>query len=154
MSKSDTNTVFARQYNPIQLGIFAAVGYTIVCIVKWLIDRYGGSQKPEFFWLTGAAFLFVFITFTCLYYIGTRENMRYWKQSLIAYSGLLIWIIVGSRIFSGIPIDQAASFRWIYAVLTFSFFIFLGITSVVKYLIGIAEKDDWQEPKTRGKSKK
>ncbi len=147
MSLQEENFTFRKKYSPAHLGRLAAVGYLAVSLLSIAFDWLKGGISPIFYWLIGASFLFVFILFVCLLYIGVKDNLRYWKEAVIVFSGLFVGTIVGSRLFSGIPIDEAETFRWIYIVLIVSFFILIGIMSVVKYLINMAEMDDNSQPK-------
>lgn len=143
--------VFEKDYRPGKLGLIAGFAYLLICLINLIIDWSRGVSHPNFYWLIGVSLVFVFILFNCLFYIRVKFNAQYWKRSLLTFSGLFIFTIVGSRIFSGITIDEAESFRWIYVVVTISYFVFFGITSVVKYLIGIAEKEEWNGPKSKKK---
>ena len=51
--------------------------------------------------------------------------------------------------FSGVPLNDAGSYRWIYIVVTVGFIVFLTMVNLMKIIVNYAEKEEWNEPRKR-----
>jgi len=51
--------------------------------------------------------------------------------------------------FSGIPLREAGSYRWIYIVVTVGFIVFLSMVNFMKMIVRFAEKEEWNQPRKR-----
>ena len=68
---------------------------------------------------------------------------KYWSRSIMAFMGLLVVSGLLATVFSGLSIDEAGSFRWLFVVLTFGYLVFLSIVRLMKKIVDIAiEQDD------------
>lgn len=55
---------------------------------------------------------------------------------------------------SGIAINDAGSYRWIYIVVTIGFLVFMSIMGFMKRIVEFAQKEEWNSPKQRNKKRK
>ncbi len=67
---------------------------------------------------------------------------HYWKQSFVAYIGVLGVGMGFAWMISGISVLEAKSLVWIYIVYTFGYLVFIAIVSMLRKLMGIALEQD------------
>lgn len=122
--------------------VFMAIG--------WLL-KVGGimTDDPLFAWSIGAAFMLLFAMANSLGSIRADSFGKYWGASVYSYIGLAIGTGLAARSFSGIPVSEAGSYRWIYFVVTIGFLVFLSLVNIIKRIVKFAEREEWNEPKKR-----
>jgi len=74
--------------------------------------------------------------------LRSPDMNRYWRDSILAFVGLTVLSAVAATVISGVGIDEAGSFRWIFVVLAIGFLVFLSIVRVMKRIVDIAIKQD------------
>ena len=104
-------------------------------------------------WLTAASFLLFFALFNAIMSASADNLMKYWGRSIYAFiavavgSGLLAWA------FSGLPIGEAGSYKWIFFVVTFGYLVFLSMIAFMKQIVEFAQKEEWTKPKLRSRKR-
>jgi cation transport ATPase len=93
-------------------------------------------------WIISGSFLLLFGIFNSLFSVAAPVYNKYWSRSIFSYMALAIISALTAYFFSGISINDAGSFRWIYIVLTFSYLIFLSIVGFIKVIVEIAQRKD------------
>jgi len=96
----------------------------------------------DFHWLTSASFLLFFALFNSIFSLSADDMNRYWTRSISSFIVLALASAGLAYLFSSIPINDAASYRWIYIVLTFIYLIFLSIMRFMKKIVFIAQNED------------
>ena len=64
---------------------------------------------------------------------------------LVAGSGLVAWVL------SGISLNEAGSYRWIFIVLAAVYIVFLSMMGFMKKIVEFAQKEEWNHPRIRNK---
>ena len=128
---------------PIQALLILAIGVLIVGF-EWLGNVIGlmdsDSNSP---WIVFTSFVLFFSIANSLMSLKAENMNRYWSRSIIAFMGLLVLSGLFATLFSGLSIDEAGSFRWLFVVLTFGYLVFLSIVRLMKKIVDIAiEQDD------------
>ena len=81
--------------------------------------------------------------------ITAEDVSKYWISSFISYAVLGgIALLVGWG-FSGIALNDAGSYRWIFIVLTFAYLVMLSIISMMRGIVRFAEREEWSQPRER-----
>jgi hypothetical protein len=75
--------------------------------------------------------------------------VKYWGVSIYSYIGLGLGTSLLAWGFSGIPLKEAESYRWIYIVVTVGFIVFLTLVNLMKVIVKFAEKEEWNQPRKR-----
>lgn len=105
-------------------------------------------------WLCAASFLLFFALFNAIMSATSKRLMWYWGRSIYAFLGLAIGAGLLAWAFSGIPIGDAGSYKWIFFVVTFGYLVFLSMIAVMKKVVEFAQKEEWNRPKLRRRRKK
>ncbi len=98
--------------------------------------------SPTTYYTIALAFALVYAIFNSVLTIPAIDQNQYFLKSLISYVLICIITITISYFLSGISIDEAGAFRWMFAVFTFVYIMILVIVRTMKYLVGIAQKND------------
>jgi len=102
-------------------------------------------------WLTAASFLLFFALFNAIMSATSQNLMKYWGRSIYSFmglaagSGLLAWA------FSGVPIGEAGSYKWIFFVITFGYLVFLSMIAFMKKIVEFAQKEEWTKPRLKNR---
>ena len=130
------------------LAVFA--GALAIMIIGWLFQLAGLlTDDPLFAWSVGAAFMLLFAMANSLASIRATSFGKYWGASMYSYIGLAIGTGMAAWGFSGIPLHDAGSYRWIYFVVTIGFLVFLSLVNIIKSIVKFAEREEWNEPRKR-----
>jgi hypothetical protein len=100
-------------------------------------------------WSMAASFLLLFALANSLLSLRSGSFLKYWSASMYSYLALALFSALAARMFSGVPIGEAASYRWIFIVVTFGFLVFLSLVNFVRRIIGFAEREEWNQPRRR-----
>ncbi|MDX1479407.1 MAG: hypothetical protein R3301_16950 [Saprospiraceae bacterium] len=146
MKQLDLQTVFA---NPVYQAI-AVLGVSLVFV---LVDKLGGvtgiwETEPRSTWIIMTAFVLFFALFNSVLSLRTKNMNKYWSRSIMCFVGLIAVSVLASTILSGVSMDEAGTFRWLFVVLTIGYLVFLVIVRLMKRIVDIAIR---QDEKLRGK---
>lgn len=119
-------------------------------LMTLLFNQTGWYEIDRLFpWSVGTAILLLFAVFNSLMSLNADSFMKYWGRSVYAFLGLAFANGLAAWLFSGVPIGQAQSYRWIYIVVTIGFIVFLTMVNLMRKIVNFAEKEEWNEPKRR-----
>jgi len=119
--------------------LFLFVVMVFFKLVSWFNADLFTDRMP---WIIAGAFLLLFGLFNSIGSVAAPVYNKYWSRSIFSYMGLALLSGISAYLFSGLSINEAGSFRWIYMVLTFSYLIFLSIVGFIKAIVEIAQKKD------------
>lgn len=106
-------------------------------------------EEPLFAWSIATAFMLLFALFNSLMSLRADSFARYWGRSMYAYIGLALCTGLAAWLFSGIPLREAGTYRWIYIVVTVGFLVFLSMINFMKKIVEFAEREEWNQPRNR-----
>lgn len=104
--------------------------------------RLGQTENPRLFWEVAATGLLFYAVMNSVLSIAFEDQNFYWLYSIIGFAGLLVSCGGLAFLCSGITIDEAGSFRWIFLVFTMGYIILLAIVRTMKKIITIAQRED------------
>jgi hypothetical protein len=105
--------------------------------------------EPLFAWSIGAALMLFYALMNSLLSIRAVSFVKYWGASIYSYLALAFCTSMAAWGFSGIPLREAGSYRWIYIVVTIGFIVFLSMVNMMKIIVKFAEKEEWNRPRKR-----
>lgn len=105
--------------------------------------------EPLFAWSIGAALMLFYALMNSLLSIRAVSFVKYWGASIYSYLALAFCTSMAAWGFSGIPLREAGSYRWIYIVVTIGFIVFLSMVNMMKIIVKFAEKEEWNSPRKR-----
>jgi len=143
LAQDDDKSIFEYHISPyIQAGILLAAIFIFIVGGK-LLDLMGlitvDGGTP---WLISASFTLFYVIFNSVFSLGSDNQVKYYSQSITSYLALAFLGGGLAYLMSGISMDEAGSYRWLYIVFTIGYIIFLAIVSTMKRLVRIAQKQD------------
>ncbi len=133
-------SIFQRGTHPIvQLGFFV-----VLLLVSQLIIWQGISDDSDGMvsWEASFTILLLFSLSNAIISLSTKNLQKYWLFSIFSYVGLAFLGGVLATNISGVTVDEAGHFRWLYMVFTFIFLIILTIAQTMRKIVEIAKKQD------------
>ena len=131
------NELKQRLANPF---IQVAFVFILFLLVNWISSIIGSETKMP--WTLAIAFQLLYIIYSVIIGLLNKSKWQYWSA---AVAGYVILMFVNSFVagkVSGISMDEAGTYRWIYFILIPIFLLFILITSLVKKIVTMAEQDD------------
>ncbi|SEQ08475.1 hypothetical protein [Neolewinella agarilytica] len=148
----DDTSIFEKKIDPLYQAGGALVAVLLFDIVGSAVsagaDDLVSNRWP---WLTAASFLLFFALFNAIMSATSQNLMKYWGRSIYSFmglaagSGLLAWA------FSGVPIGDAGSYKWIFFVITFGYLVFLSMIAFMKKIVEFAQKEEWTKPRLKNR---
>lgn len=130
--------------------IFAAA--LALMIGGWVLDKLGILAMEDLYpWSIATAFSLLFAIFNSLMSLSADNSLKYWGSSMYSYAGLAFLNGTAAWLFSGIPLGEAGSYRWIYIVVTIGFLVFLSMINFMRKIVEFAEREEWTQPRKRGR---
>ncbi|MCC6462002.1 MAG: hypothetical protein IT260_16125 [Saprospiraceae bacterium] len=141
---------YERKIDPIRqaAGFF---GISALCMaLTWLLNLTGWYEVDQLFpWSVATAFLLLFAVFNSLMSLNADSFMQYWGRSIYSFLGLAFLNGVAAWLVSGVRLNDAQSYRWIYIVVTFGFLVFLTLVNLMKKIVQFAQREEWDQPRRR-----
>ena len=128
--------------------IFAAALF--IMGIGWIFTASGIFHFDRLFaWSIGSALMLFFALMNSLLSLRAASFVKYWGASMYSYLALAIGTSMAAWGFSGIPLADAGSYRWIYIVVTVGFLVFLSMVNLMRIIVKFAEKEEWHHPRKR-----
>lgn len=134
-------TPFVQAGISIVLGLFFMLG----C----LIFESSFELRPEKPWVFASTFLIFYSIFNVILSLGAKNAERYWTLSIIGFVLSVLALGLLAYLVSGLGINEAGSFRWIFIVVAISYLVFMSIVRAMKGIVEFAEREEWNQPKLR-----
>lgn len=136
----NNNSILEKKIHPLR----QALAIALVVIVFLILVKMGRSENanPRLFWEIAASGLLFFAIMNSVLSIAYEDQNFYWLYSIMGFGGLIVSCGGLAFLFSGITIDEAGSFRWIFLVFTMGYIILLAIVRTMKKIITIAQRED------------
>ncbi len=150
------NSLFAKNYPPIyQAGFVMAIAVGIMLIAK-LAALAGADVSYRFYWTTSCSFLLFFAIFNSIISLSAGDLNKYWSKAMLAFVVLAVGTGFFASLISGVWINEAGRIKYVYAILVFSYLVFLCILGMVKFLMAffMQEEENLRTSGTRQYEKK
>lgn len=138
----------------VQAGIVLGAGLVIMFLGWMVMASKIVGQDPLFAWSISSAFLLLFAILNSLMSLRADSFMKYWGASMYSFMALAFCSGTAAWLFSGIPIREAGSYRWIFIVVTFGFLVFLSIVNMMKKIVQFAEREEWSAPRLKNRKRR
>lgn len=93
-------------------------------------------------WVVLCGMILFFALINSILSFSAENGNIYWMQSIFCFAALLVGGGLLAWAFSGVPIGEAGSVKWIYFVLTFGYLVFLSIVNLIKFFVKLAQRQD------------
>ena len=143
--------IFEKATPPVQAIISIALGlfFMLTCLI------FEGSleSRPERPWVFASTFLLFYSIFNVIFSLGAENAEKYWVQAVIGFI-VCVGALGGlAYLISGLGMNDAGSFKWIFIVITISYLVFMSIVRAMKSIVDFAQKEEWNSPKIRDRKK-
>lgn len=132
----------------LQAGIVYACATVIAGLEKLgnLAGVYASDANTP--WIIMTAFILFYTLFSSIFSLKTKSMNKYWGRAIFGYVGLCALSILVASLLSGISMDEAGTFRWLYVVFAIGYLVFLTIVRLMRRIVDMAIR---QDEKLRGK---
>lgn len=132
-----------------QAAVIFAAGLVLMTM-GWLLSVSGLVVVGRLFaWSVAASFALLFAIFNSLISIRAAHSGKYWGASVYSFMALALCSGTAAWLFTGVPIRDASTYRWIFIVVTFGFLVFLSMVNFMKKIVQFAEREEWSQPRKR-----
>jgi len=136
--------------SPIAQALLVLGGALVLMVCGWLLTVSKIYPVDRLYaWSIAAAFMLLFAMLNSLMSLRADSFTKYWGTSMYTYLGLALCTGLAAWLFSGIPLRDAGTYRWIYLVVTVGFLVFLSMVNFMKRIVQFAEKEDWNQPRRK-----
>jgi hypothetical protein len=143
---SETVTFLERRISPMHQALVAFAGLLIFVFLSKILE-WSGLLGSGFLatWIICASFLMLFGMFNSLMYMSAEDLGKYWSRSIFSFAALAILSGLTGWAITGVSIGDAATFKWLYLVLTIGYLVFLSIVGFIRVIIDLAKKKDTRD---------
>lgn len=138
-------TIWENEISPFRQLLFVLTVALIFMSLSSVIPRpsaISGMHNAPWVIISGLI-LFYAVSNSVLSFAAKKRDI-YWLYSLVSFAILMIVGSIMARMFSGLTMDEAGTFRWIYFVFTFGYLVFLSIVNLIRFLVELAQRKDKQ----------
>lgn len=142
--KLDPNkSIFEYEVRPIYQASSVLAIIAVVCLIAKLCIIVGWFSPKDYFpYVVMFSFLLFYALGNCLLSFAAENQSKYWTESILSYVALAAGGYGISYLFSGLTINEAASFKWIFFVFTFGYVILLTIMRSMRKIVKFAQRED------------
>jgi len=143
---NESTTFFEYQITP-QKQAALAFGLILSFSILIKVGQLLGFFPPTYLmiWVVSASFLLLFGMFNSLLCISAKSIAQYWSKSIFSFAALAVLSALTAWLFTQVSIGDAATFKWLYLVVTVGYLVFLSIVGFIKIIIDLAKKKDTRD---------
>tara|TARA_B100000497_G_C7511870_1_gene311742 strand:- start:212 stop:655 length:444 start_codon:yes stop_codon:yes gene_type:complete len=136
-------SIFSRKIDPFYQALSVFLGSLFFVFLFRIIEWVGIAEAKDYLpWTMSAAGLLFFAILNSILSLAYENQNLYWLKSIVAF--ILLVVIGGlvSYLISGLSLNEAMSFRWLYIVFSVGYIVFLTIVRLMRKIVLIAKKQD------------
>ncbi len=143
LKKSSDNSIFSGEVSPFKQVLFViAIGIILMILTEILPQSPRMERTNSMPWTVAAAMLLFFALANSILAFAVKDGNKYWMYSMMSYALLFITVSSMAYMFSGVGMDEAGSFRWIFLVFTFGYLILLSIVNLIRFFVALSKRSD------------
>jgi len=151
--ESATHSQFDKIQNPVVQAALVLAAVLVFNILAVFARAAGIEVEQRFPWTIAASFVLFFAAGNSVMSLLTKNMDRYWTRSILSFVGVAALAGLAAYLFSSLGMNEAGSYKWIYIVLTIGYLVFLSIIGFMKNIVEFAQREEWNQPRTRKKRK-
>ena len=144
--------IFEKATPPVQAVV--SIGLGLFFMLTCLMFESSMELRPERPWVFASTFLLFYSIFNVVFSFSAENSEKYWTQAVIGFVVCVGVLGALAYLISGLGMNDAGSFKWIFIVITISYLVFMSISRAMKGIVDFAKKEEWNSPKMRDKTKK
>lgn len=138
-----TQSIFQKEIHPIyQAGAAIALNTIGILIFSGTIDFENSPSDAVVLWEISFSILLAFMLFNSVFSIAYNNRVKYFRDSIFCFMAVAALGGVLAHYMSGMSMDEAGHFRWLYLCFTFTFLVFLSIVNLMRKIVDIAKRQD------------
>ncbi len=110
--------------------------------VAYLFKIGGMDLETRLPWTLTIAFLLLFMVYNVIIGLLSDHITRYWFYSLFAFCGLMMLCSFLASLISGMSMDEAGTYRWIYFIFCPIYGLFIVMITMIKKIVKMAQRED------------
>jgi magnesium-transporting ATPase (P-type) len=140
---TNNRSLFEKDVSPFTQ-LFIILGATVaVQLLMYLYNTLiGDTFLQRTYYTIAISFVLVFAMFNSVLSLSAKDPNGYWWKSLISFVILCFGGATTAHILSGLSLDDAGAFRWMYVVFSMGYILFLGILRSMRWIVEYAQKKD------------
>lgn len=131
-----------RLNDPVIQAILVFSIFILFELISLIVSALSKSFDTTNYWILAGTFLMLYAIFNAIGMSQSRKTLWYWSRSMYGYFGLLVAVSLIAFAFSGVGINQAASIKWIFFIITMCYVLFLVISFLMRKIVDYAQKQD------------
>jgi len=136
-------SIFEKQIHPFyQAGVAIVFNLVGIFFLKAIKADSDLLEEGIVFWEYSFAILMAFMLFNSILSIPYINRMQYFRDSIFSFIAIAVIGGLLAHYVSGISMDSAGSFRWLYIVFTFTYLVFISIVNLMRKIMEIAKRQD------------
>jgi len=136
-------SIFQKQIHPVyQAGVAIVVNLLGIFVLKAGQGEETLIDEGVVFWELSFSVLMAFMLFNSVFIIPYVNRIQYFRDSIFCFLGVAVIGGFLANYASGVSMDEAGSFRWLYIVFTFAYLVFISIVNLMRKIIEIAKRQD------------
>ncbi len=137
------DTLTKRTANPIVQAVLLIFAAVLIMLAGKAVGAIGLIKVGQTFpWMSAAAFLLFYAIVNSVYRFSPDRPKNYVLWSIVAFILLAAGNSAAAWLLSGLSIDQAGFYRWIYFTFFIGMLVFLSIVGMIQFLIGIMNEEE------------
>jgi hypothetical protein len=141
--EKNQSTFMVRALNPIfQAGVVLCILITVMVVLFALKSSGSMDVDNRAFWVIGGATTLFFGIFNSVISLAASDMNVYWFRATASYTVLMVASGCLAFLFSGLTMEEAGSFKYIYMVLTFGYLLILSIMRFMRKIVQVAQIED------------
>ena len=142
MGQSD-KSILEYKISPFIQGGAVLAAIIVFTLVAVIFGKLGFADTDEGTpWLIACSMTFFFVIGNSVLSLPADDQNTYWWKSILTYVALVVVGGAFAYLISGVGMDYAGSYRWLYVVFAFSHILFLAIVRTMKRIVQLAKKQD------------
>lgn len=143
---NESSTIFEKSIPPVYQAVMA-YGAILILSILVKLGEFIGIFAPSFMliWIISASFLLLFGMFNSLFCLSAKSIGQYWSRSIFSYAGLAVMSGLTAWLFTSVSIGEAATFKWLYLVVTVGYLVFLSVVGFIRIIVEIAKQKDTRD---------
>lgn len=143
LNKTSGISIFSGEVSPFKQVIFVvAVGVVLMGLTELLPQSPRMERTNSMPWTVASAMLLFFALANSVLAFSVKDGNKYWLYSMMSYAVLFITVSSLAYLVSGVGMDEAGSFRWIFLVFTFGYLILLSIVNLIRFFVALSKRSD------------
>lgn len=142
-SDSTHQSIFQKQVHPLtQAAVAVALNALGILFLAGTRADENVIEEKVVFWELSFSILLAYMLFNSVFSLPYIKRVEYFRDSIFCFLGVAVIGGLLAHYASGVSMDQAGSFRWMYIVFTLTYLVFISIVNLMRKIMEIAKRQD------------